>query len=59
MAIKSGLSKIVGVSRPFFSFDFIIVFEVFPPFSGMKLLHMMSTVILCNVICDCLYFRDK
>ena len=37
--------------------DFIVLLVFL--FSDMKLLRMMSTVILCNVICDCLYFGDN
>ena len=40
------------------TFDGLIDFWIFP-FSDMKLLRMMSTMILYNVICDRLYFGDK
>ena len=54
IAIKFGLSW----SRSFlFLVDFIVFWGF--PFSDMRLLCWMSTVILNNVISDCLYFGDK
>ena len=55
ISIKFGLSW--SVSSPFFRVDFLVSWDF--PFSDMKLLRTMSTVILYNVICDCLYFWEK
>ena len=54
---------LVEVSRPFLSrlhcfLSWLHCFLGFP-FSDMKLLRMMSTVIFYHVICDCLVFADK